>query len=225
MISIGVVAHVNREHLVDRLIGDVGIDVIRWDDGLPSVIGCADNHIRVLEGLNKYIHPALDKWCVVLEDDARPVPKFRQQLELALKEAETPLVGLYLGTGNLGGPTQRAIAPAVAQAEASESHWIRSRWFISAVGYAVRSMWLPALLSGISGVGGPVDVRINEWSHRAGVETWYTQPSLVDHDDGQSLISAVGVPMPKRRAWRYGTRSEWGSSTVKMGYAHGWSPE
>lgn len=225
MISIGVVAHVNREHLVTKLIREVDVDVISWDDGLPSVTGCVDNHIALLKKLNALSANSTHcVWCVVLEDDVRPVPKLRQQLAIALTQAETPLVGLYLGTGNVNGSTQRVIIPAVKQAEASESHWIRSPWFISAVGYAVRSAWLPSLLSGISSAGGPVDYRINEWTHRVGIETWYTQPSLVDHDDGQSLISALGTPTPRRRAYRFGSRHEWGSSTVEMGYADGWSP-
>lgn len=226
---IGVVAHVNRVDLVDRLIRDVQPDVIKWDDSFPpDASHCADNHIRVLTALNRYATP-FDEWVVVLEDDAQPIPHFRQQAVLALEQAQTSLVGFYLGTGNPNGPTQQAIAPAVRAARASDSHWIVADWFISTVGYAVRSTWLPALIAGISDVGGPVDNRINEWSHRVRMKTWITQPSLVDHADARTLIGGGGIPdleqvMP-RRAHRLGARREWSTSTVEMGYAPGWSPQ
>jgi hypothetical protein len=226
---IGVVAHVAREHLVDNLIRDHQVDVIKWDDGFPpDATRCADNHIRVLKALNKYALP-WDEWVVVLEDDAQPVPHFREQVTLVLEQALTPLVGLYLGSGNPTGPTQRAITPAVAAAEASDSHWIVADWFISTVAYAVRSTWLPALIAGLESMGGPVDNRINDWSHRVRLKTWYTQPSLADHADVPTLIGGGGVPgleqiMP-RRAHRLGSRTEWNTSSVDMGYAYGWSPD
>jgi GR25 family glycosyltransferase involved in LPS biosynthesis len=219
---VGVVAHVNREHLVDKLLRDTEIDTIKWDDRLPSVTGCAENHIRVLKELDR--HTGEDDWAIILEDDARPVPGFRDHLKRALVKTDTPLVGLYLGTGNPDGPTQRAISPAVRAAEASGSHWIVSDWFISTVGYAVRSSWLPALIAGISDMGGPVDNRINEWTHGVGIKTWYTQPSLVDHEDDRSLLRAARSWHTPRRAWRVGSRTEWNDLTVEMGYAEGWSP-
>lgn len=218
---IGVVAHVNREHLVDKLIREVDVDVIRFDDGLPSVTGCADNHIRVLTELEKRC--AGHRWCVVLEDDALPVPGFREQLKMALAQADTQLVGLYLGTGNPSGPTQRAIMPAVKAAKASDSHWIVSDWFLSTVGYAVRSTALSGLIKHVSDDGGPIDCRINEWSHTVG-GSWFTQPSLVDHSDETSVIAGPGIPTPLRHAHWVGTRKVWGKSSVKMGYAQPWSP-
>jgi hypothetical protein len=224
---IGVVAHVNREHLVTKLIREIDVDVIRWDDGIPSVAGCANNHIRVLQELNRCAGQR-DEWCVVLEDDARPAPKFREQLEKALAVAETPLVGLYLGTGNPRGHTQQAISAAVYSAETTGSHWITADWFMSTVGYAVKTSWLAALTSGLLSRGGPADNRINDWSHQVKFRTWYTQPSLVDHADEPSMINgahlALGDMVKPRQAWRFGTRDEWFARTVEMGYAKGWSP-
>jgi hypothetical protein len=220
---IGVVAHVNREHLVGKLLRDTQIDVIKWDDGLPSVKGCADNHIRVLTELYRQVGRR-HRWCVVLEDDAQPVLDFREQLKMALARAHTPLVGLYLGTGNPAGPTQQAIVPAVEAAEASQSNWIVADWYISTVGYAVRSAWLPAMLTALSEMGGPVDMRINEWTHAANIKTWYTQPSLVNHGDDTSVIAGPGIPTPIRRAHRYGSRTEWSSRTTQMATAVPWGP-
>lgn len=219
---IGVVAHVNREKMAEKLISDVDADVFCFDHTFPpSPKGCADNHIRVLRQLTMLA--TLGEFVVVLEDDAEPVADFRNQVKAALRRAGSPLVGFHLGTGSPHGAVQRAVIPAVEAAEAAGANWIVSDWFISTLGYAVRSELLSALLRGISDVGGPVDNRINEWTHSAGVKTWYSQPSLVDHDDGQSLISAVMV-QPVRRAHRFGTVPKWNGRTVDMGYARGWSP-
>jgi hypothetical protein len=221
---IGVVAHIHREEMADTLIKKVGADVFVFDHSFPpSPRGCADNHIRVLQQLS--MMATKGEWLIVLEDDAQPVENFRREVKGPLRVTGSQLVGLYLGTGSIHGATQRAIIPAVAAAEAAGAHWIVADWFISTVGYAVASPLLPALIKGISNDGGPVDNRINEWMQGAGVKTWYTYPSLVNHDDdGPSLISAVQV-QPPRVAHRFGTRPIWSSKTIEMGYARGWSPE
>lgn len=224
---IGVVAHVSREHLVEELQRHTTVDIIRWDDGVPGVNGCADNHIRVLQALRRYAYWS-DEWCVVLEDDARPAPDFRQQLNKALARPESPLVALYLGTGNPKGATQQAIEPAIRAAEAADSHWITADWFMSGVGYAVRASSVSDLIEFMSSNGGPADNRINDWSHHVGIQTWYTQPSLVEHADEPSIINGAHQAYDRitpRHAWRHGGRDEWLSSTVQMGYAQGWSPE
>jgi GR25 family glycosyltransferase involved in LPS biosynthesis len=219
---IGVVAHVNREDMAERLICDVDADVFNFDHSFPpSPMGCANNHIRVLQQL--CMLATTGEWCVVLEDDAQPVPDFRRHVKRALLKAGSSLVGLYLGTGNPHGATQRAIIPAVEAAQASQACWIVADWFISTVGYAVHSTLLSGLIKGISKIGGPVDNRINDWCHDAGIRAWYTQPSLVDHDECPSIISSV-VVQPQRRAHRYGSLSKWNDRTVEMGYARGWSP-
>lgn len=219
---IGVVSHVNRKALADRLSADVDADFVSTDIGWPpSATGCADNHIRTLKYLAMIASPG--EWCVVLEDDARPVDDFRRQLKRALLKCDASLIGLYLGTGNPDGSTQRAIIPAVNAARASEAAWIVSDWFISTVGYVVRSESLSDLVTTISDMGGPVDNRISEWSQGAGLKTWYCQPSLLDHDDESSMISSF-MPYP-RHAHRVGIRDEWNRDAVEMGYAEGWSPE
>ena len=219
---IGVVAHVNREEMAQRLIEQVTADVFSFDHTFPpSPKGCADNHIHVLRQL--CMLATSGEWVTVLEDDAEVVEDFRNQLKAALRKSGSPLVGFHLGTGSRYGAVQQAVIPAVEAAEAAGANWIVSDWFISTLGYAVRSPLLSGLITGISGAGGPVDNRINEWTHHAKIKTWYTQPSLVNHEDGPSLISST-VVQPVRRAHRFGTVSQWNNRTVEMGYARGWSP-
>jgi hypothetical protein len=218
---IGVVAHVNREDMAERLIAQVGADVFCFDHTFPpSPKGCSDNHIRVLRQLCMLATPG--EFVVVLEDDAEPVDDFRNQLKGALLKTGSPLVGLHLGTGSPHDPVQQAVAPAVEAAEASQACWIVSDWFIYTIGYAVRSPLLSGLITAISSAGGPMESRINEWTHHARIKTWYTQPSLINHGDASSLINSA--PVPPRGAHRFGTRTEWNRRTVEMGYARGWSP-
>lgn len=218
---IGVVSHVNRKELAHKLAVDVGADYVSEDRTWPpSNMGCASNHIKTLTHLNSLAAP--DEWCVILEDDALPVDNFRDELNRALMKCDASLVGLYLGTGNSDGPTQRAIIPAVNAARTSDAAWIESDWFISTVGYVLRAEWLSDLIPALSSMGGPVDNRISDWSQSAGLKTWYCQPSLVDHHDESSMITSFSFH--PRHAHSCGTRDEWNRGTVQMGYAHGWSP-
>lgn len=219
---VGVVSHINRKELADKLASDVEADFVSRDNTWPpNTKGCATNHIRTLTDLKR--KSITGEWCVVLEDDAVPVVGFRRELHRALIKSDSSLVGLYVGTGNPDGATQRAIIPAVSAARSSDAAWIESDWFISTVGYAIRSEWLSGLVSALSTMGGPVDNRISEWSQQVGLKTWYCQPSLVDHDDQSSMITSF--QFHPRHAHRYGIRDEWNRRTVQMGYAHGWSPE
>lgn len=216
---IGVVAHDSRKALSQRMIEAVQADVVEYDSGTPSVNACADNHIRVLTALNDV---ANGDWVVVLEDDALPVPDFRHHVELALAKTGGEIVGLYLGTGNPNGVVQEAVMPAVREAAATQNAWIVADWFLATVGYAVRPERLPGLIASLSSGTGPVDNRINSWTHQVGLETWYTQPSLVDHEDGSSVLSAW-TPYP-RHAHNVGFRKVWNQRAVRMAQVEGWSP-
>lgn len=221
---LGVVAHADRRVLAERLIGEVDADLWRFDQTHPPTpAGCANNHIEVLKHLKDIATPS--EWCIVLEDDARPVENFWVEVKRALLlcHRRTPLVGLYLGTGNPDGVTQQAIMPAIERADEYDAAWIVSDWFISTVGYVVRSEWISSLITAISDMTGPVDNRINDWTQQIGIDTWYTVPSLVDHDDQSSMLTTF---MPhKRHAHRFGTRDTWNNKRVRMGYAKGWSPD
>jgi hypothetical protein len=222
---IGVVAHANREALATKLIDEVQADVYEFDRTWPpSVTGCAGNHIRVLKGLNRIAaNSTRHTWCVVLEDDAIPVNDFRNHVEWALPTADGPLIGLYLGSGNPQGVTQRVIVPAVEDAKAADASWIVADWFISTVGYVVHSAWLSDLIAAISDMTGPVDNRINDWTQGAGLETWYCHPSLVDHEDDDSMLATHRPYL--RHAHVFGARDEWTRKAVDMGCAEGWCHE
>lgn len=94
MFSIGVVAHESRIAQAKQLYDTVSADVIMVDD-THRRLGCEANHRRVWAELAT----TDTEWAVVLEDDAVPVPNFRDQLTQALNVAPAPYVSLYLGQG------------------------------------------------------------------------------------------------------------------------------
>jgi hypothetical protein len=226
--AIGVVAHKSRTDRAATLVAELGVNVLNVDQGdrvdMPARIDAAtDNHVTVLGRLHRMTTTG---WVVVLEDDARPVPAFRAQIDAALQSAPSRLVGLYLGTGNPSGAVQRAIQPAVAQAREQGLAWIVGDAFLSAVGYAVHRSVLADLIIAVATGEGELPLRINRWAQAAQIPVAYTCPSLVDHDDD---LTSVVYPMPDgqrvpRRAWWCAPRNDWNTRSATLGHCPGWSP-
>jgi hypothetical protein len=61
---------------------------VSWDqDG----VGAGMNHLRTLREMRQRWQTG---WLVVLEDDCQPVPGLREQLDMALDAAPSPIVSL-----------------------------------------------------------------------------------------------------------------------------------
>jgi hypothetical protein len=224
---VGIVAHRSREqrarNLMDTVDGDLlHVDNREWESLAKAIDNCTDGHVAVLTELWKL---AATGWCVVLEDDAVPVPGFRHHLGVALSAAPGRLVGLYLGTGNPSGPVQRAINVVVDRPEA----WIVADCLIQTVGYAVhRSLVADLLIDVQNQETGEIPKRLTRWSQSVGMDWAYTHPSLLDHEDRESLIYP-GIPESERRklprrAHRWGSRTEY-RGEVRLPFCPGWSRE
>ena len=209
--EIGIVAHVDRLAMAEKLADTVNPTVMCVDDGEA---GCTGNHLRAWKSL-KDRKLGYDDWAVVLEDDAVPVKGFNRQVALALSAAPTKIVSFYLGTGN---PIhwQNAIKHAVAAAES----WIVSEHLIHCVGYAIRSELISDMIKAVDdGKELCIDERITAWARQNRHLVGYTCPSLVDHADGPSVIGAHpdgnsrNVP---RHAWKTGTREHWRGRPVLL---------
>lgn len=221
MTTIVVVAHPDRRKAAEDLAAEVDAR-ITWDGQRHQgernhLIGCAENHLRALHMLAA----SQDRWAVVLEDDARPVTEFRRHLEAALRYAPAPLVGLYLGTaGNPAGQTQQQIRRAVGEAQA----WIVADCLIGSVGYAVHRDLIDDLTAFVDDREEELPLRISRWAQARGHDVCYTQPSLVDHTDvetiGRPWRGPARVP---RRAWNFGTRECWCTPAVRLGPCPIWS--
>jgi hypothetical protein len=163
------------------------------------------------------------EWCIVMEDDAVPVPAFRTEAAAALQCAPSPLVGLYLGQGNPSGQMQRDIRQVLEKAQA----WITADYFISSVAYAVRSNLIPQMLEFIRPRDEELPLRISRWAQDREILAAYTHPSLCNHADLESVIYP-GIPLAERQklprvAWNWGTRRNWMTEAVHLPPVAEWS--
>lgn len=207
--------------MATRLAESVGADTVAWDDGKrgDTLTRCAAGHLSVL---NRLVGTAA-QWVLVLEDDAVPVDELLFHVKQALEHTPTRIVGLYLGTSGLT-ETQRQIKKAVAAAKDTNRAWILADCLIGSIGYVVESWLLPDIIDFIRDRHEEeLPLRISRWAQARHFNIAYTQPSLVDHDDGESIGKPFRAPgFPKRKAWSYGTRHNWDTPTVKLGHCPIW---
>lgn len=223
MMQITVIAHSQRREMAERLAEKVNAEIC-WDSreeqNLGTNLGCALTH---LDALKKFAFSD-SEWSVCLEDDAVPVSHFNEHLAAALEYAPAPVVGLYLGTGNPSGEAQRQIRQAVVAAQERNQAWLTADCLIGSVGYAIETHLLDDVIDFIANRDEELPLRISRWAQDRRVSVCYTAPSLVNHDDSDS----IGRPWrgPKylgRKAWWYGTRTNWCTGSIKLGHCPVWS--
>lgn len=204
--EIAIVGHFSRLAKAWDLGNQVNCRYITIDDGSYEP---GHNHLRAWRWLND----SSAQWSVVLEDDARPVIGFNDQLTWALQRAPTPIVSLYLGRERPAFIQERA-AEAVERPEC----WIMANRLYHHVGVAIKTSLLPLMLDTVTPLTKimPIDEAIGSWACRLNTKVGYTHPSLVDHDDTIPSISTSHLPEAKRFAWKTGTRAVWDSSTYRL---------
>jgi hypothetical protein len=207
--SIGIVAHERRTEQANELAATVNADKVFWDDGR---LKCEGNHKQAWQWMADNNQ---NPWSVVLEDDAIPCDDFRNQLAQALEAAPTPVVSLYLGRSR---PQhwQALIDIAYKQAKGEDASWITGQHLLHAVGVAIRTDLIPHMLRHVNQP--PIDTTIGTWARTNGHDIAYTLPSLVNHDDGPTLIHHPDGDKrnPGRVAWWHGTRSPWTNRSVDL---------
>lgn len=215
---VGVVAHKDRENDMQEL-RDLQPALISPDDG---TLGCGGNHLSVLRALQKRLDPYT--WAVVLEDDAIPVKGFGEQIYAALNVAPTRIVSLYNGSGYPAQYQRRFVEVMQANEDAC---WLLHPQLRHAVGYAIHPAIIRPLVVGMEtqiAKRYAADDAISHWAMRNREMVGYTNPSLVDHKDGPTVIDYrmhlghATVPGRKRprKAHRAGTRSTWTDSCVTV---------
>lgn len=206
LIRIGIVAHTSRRDHAKQLQETVQADYLSIDNG---TLGCEGNHHHVLS----HLAALPSSYVVIIEDDAEPVPNFRQQLELALPMAPAPIVSGYLGKKR---PPhwQQAIRKALTQS--GDHNWLISTHLLHAVCYAIRTDLLPSLLAHTSNQ--PSDQHITHWARTYGHTVAYTLPSLCDHLDLPTTTDHPdGQPRtPGRTAWVVGSRQQWTTAALAL---------
>lgn len=208
LLAIGVVGHTSREPQARDLAHQLHAAHTSIDDG---TLGCTGNHCHTLQHL-----AALDTdYTVIVEDDAQPIDDFTHHASAALDHTPAPLVSFYLGTGY---PRywQPGIKRATLKADTLGAAWITSEHLLHAVAYAIPTKLIPDLLAHKQQL--PIDDMITEWARTNGHQVAYTYPSLADHQDGPTVITARVERRHPRRAWRTGTRTTWHGPTTTLEY-------
>lgn len=215
-VALGIVGHPDRADSIDWLADLIQPDVVQIDD---EALGCGANHIVTLE---RTLERALDdgkEWVAVMEDDAIPVDGFRNHLELCLFYAPSKIVSLYLGTGY---PQQ--YQAMFAEAVNADTCWIAHPWMRHAVAYClhidVAEAVLEEMRSLIARRWAPDDA-IGEFTKRNYLFVSYTNPSLVDHLDGTTVITqrthrghATFGRNKVRKAHKFGVPALWNDKYV-----------
>lgn len=209
LINIVIVSHQSRRDMAQHLADRVMADHIFEDNGN---LGCEANHRQAWEW---HQHNTPEGWAVVLEDDAEPINNFRAELNRALAAAPTDIVSLYLGRQRPFGGWQSRIRLATTEAKRTGAHWIRSNHCLHAVAIAIRTDLLPTLQLNTNLVA---DDAITAWAQHHRHDIAYSWPSLVNHNDGQSITEHRDrrPRTPGRIAWATGTRRRWNSRTIEM---------
>lgn len=212
--ALGVVAHVERQSQIDMLRERIYPDLIEVDDG---TYGCMGNHCLTIEKLYQNGRRSGREWLVVLEDDAQPPETgFHQQVTAALDVAPSPLVSFYSGTGH----PARKQGKFAEMASRQDVHWILHDYMRHAVAYALHvdviELGLIDHMIKMSRERWAPDDAISKFAKRYAKPIAYTNPSLVDHEDGPMMVksrTSLGMPMigrrrPRKAHW-VGTRIQW----------------
>ena len=207
-IAIGIVGHTARREAAEHLAHQLDADVLSIDDG---TLGSNRNHHKVWTALAHSPTP----WALVLEDDAQPVDRFLKQLGMALTAAPAPIVSLYLGTSRPAS-WQTRIQKVVTRADQADACYITATHLLHAVAVAIHTELITDMLNHLT-PDKPIDNAITQWAHNQHHTIAYTWPSLVNHNDGPTLVKHTYNPHNQpRKAWRTATRNTWHNTTATI---------
>lgn len=190
-VSVAVMAHPQRRHLVGRLLEHLDRPAAiawdernnEWDTARRAWLTCdssASHHL-------------------VLQDDAVVCRDLCAGLEAALAHvpAEAPL-SLYLGQAQ----PKRAEVQQIANEAGDTTSWITIDGLHWGVAVVLPTAVIPDMVAWCDRNSAKYDARVSKWLATRHLATWYPWPNLVDHLDGPSLIPGHGR-RPGRRSHRF----------------------
>jgi hypothetical protein len=203
-LSIAICAHISRTAMAEALQDQLDCPV-SMDDGS---IGCSFNHDEAF----KLAAQTPADWMICIEDDAQPVPDFREQASMALAACPRayPVVSLYFGY--IGDSSH--FAPHI-DIDAIDAHWLIMPALASTVCLCVRGDFFPGFFKIAENLPHMTsDQRYESAARQLHVEDIaYSWPSLVNHDDTKT-VHYTGAPHVPRRAYRVGSREQWDGSVA-----------
>lgn len=222
LVPIGIVAHHSRLARAEKLAELLTAEVVAVDEG---GLGAGRNHEQCYEWLAESTAP----WVVLLEDDAIPVRRFREQLNrLLIAAPNTGLLSLYLGRSR---PPHWQLS--IAQVINRDENFLAASELLHHVAVAIRPALIPAMLSFIrrdtAYADGklPIDEAIGRWCRSASMPVMYAHPSICDHDARLGTVIKRHVSQHKtetgdrpahetRKAWVFGSRERWQPTVARI---------
>lgn len=190
-ISITIMAHPKRRQEANRLLAQLANYpfiqcYITWDER-------NDEWHTGERSLRSGVATGSD-WHIVIQDDAILPPDFYNHVERALTYVPSKsLVSFYTGKVR---PFGKRVAAAVAKAK--YARWLRHYLLFWGVCIAVPTDHIEAMLEYCENRSEQYDTRIGIFYQRNMLPVYYTQPSLVDHDDDLGSLLNHGQT-PERR--------------------------
>ena len=177
-VEIHVVAHPARREQATSLQGLVDAEDVWMDD---KGLGEWKNHLRAWT----YLSYSNATHAVVLQDDAVPIPEFREYAVRAAENVPDHMVSFYVGTHR---PRKGEVLAATVQADSLGASWLTADTLMWGVGVMIPVKRIPEMLEAVESTDLPYDQRLGSWSEQMGEKVYYTWPSLVDHMDQESTV-------------------------------------
>lgn len=154
-------------------------------------------------------------WHVVLQDDAIIPDDFYTHLENALECVPVrTLISLYTGTVR---PLGKRVTGAVKKANRNRASWIKHYMLLWGVGLAIPTFHIEPMLEFIADRKEAYDIRIGMFYHANILPVFYTNPSLVDHNDGLgSLLNHDETPKPRVAHNFISGKQKWNDQAVDL---------
>lgn len=195
MISIAIMAHRSRERRVQRLSNGLLFPEVAWAEDGEDV--WANRRRALLLAREDEANPSSHH--LIVQDDAILCDRFLEYASSAIKVAGPRPVSFYCGTTR---PYDKVFERTVNEATTAGLPWVASEGPLWGVAVAVPVEDIMDIIEfgdRLIDVPGD-DIRMAAFYRGRAAKCWYTNPSLVDHLDEESLINP-GVP--ERRARRF----------------------
>jgi hypothetical protein len=196
ILSVAICAHISREEMAWSLAEQLDCP-ISMDDGSSDSDRNHDETLRLAA-------QTPSDWIIAMEDDAQPVPGFREQACMALAVCPDPIASLYFGW------IQEPDSGFMSAFDEQDPHWFRLTALANTVCLAIHRDFWPPFLDALEGC--TETTSDGKYEHAAlslGQKTFaYCYPSLVEHADGRT-VHYTGADHVPRRAYKVGTRPAW----------------